>query len=138
MFQSYKRLLLCSGVSLSFGHGGNMSQRLKKNFELLKILKKAKPQQRKLLLKSAENSLILCLCECIDNVLRGNVKLSPAKKRQLSKYASILRKIVDRKTKVNRKRELLIQQGGFLPALLAPVIGIASGLIGELVGNLIK
>ncbi len=115
-----------------------MSKRLRKNFELLKILKKAKPNQRKILLESAENDLIYCLCECIDNVLRGNVKITAAKKKELAKYATVLRNIVDRRTKVHKKRALLVQKGGFLPALLAPVIGIASSLIADLVGNLVK
>ncbi len=120
----------------SFGYVGDMSKWLKKNIELLKILKKAKPKQRKLLLEAAENGLIYCLCECIDNVLRGNVKLSSVRKRELEKHKDVLRKIVDRKTKVQKKRNLLVQKGGFLPALLAPVLSIAAGLIGDLIGNL--
>ena len=114
-----------------------MSKRLAKNLDMLKILKTAKPQQRKLILQSANNDLIYCLCECIQNLLHGNVKISQKRKIELKKYANILRKIADRKTKVQKKREILIQKGGFLPALLAPVLGIASGLVGELVGKLI-
>ncbi len=115
-----------------------MSNRLKKHLELLKILKKTNPKHRKSILESADNSLILCICECIDNILRGNVKLSPAKKRELAKHVEILRQIADRKTKGQKKRSLLVQKGGFLPALLAPVIGIAGSLIGDLVGKLTK
>ena len=115
-----------------------MSKRLKKHLELLKLLKKSKPAQRKAILKFADKELIYCLCECIENTLNGNVKLSSAKHHQLSKSAKVLRKIVDRKTKVPKKRDLLVQHGGFLPALLAPILGVASGLIGDLVGNLIK
>lgn len=115
-----------------------MSKRIKKHLELLKILKKAKPAQRKALLESADNSLIFCICECIDNIIRGNVKLTAAKKRELAKHVDILRKVADRKTKVQKKRALLIQKGGFLPALLAPIIGIAGSLIGDLVGNLVR
>ena len=115
-----------------------MSKRLKKHLELLKLLKKSKPSQRKTILKLADKEFIYCLCECIDNTLKGNVKLTAAKHQQLSKSAKILRKIVDKKTKLPKKRELLVQHGGFLPALLAPVLGIASGLIGDLIGNLIK
>lgn len=114
-----------------------MSKRIKKHLELLKILKKANTKQRQALIQAADNSLILCICECIDNVLRGNVKLTAAKKQELAKYVTILRKIADRKTKVEAKRKLLVQKGGFLPALLAPVIGIAGSLIGDLLGNLI-
>jgi hypothetical protein len=115
-----------------------MSKRLQKNLELLKILRKAKPSQRKAILESADNGLIYCLCECIVNILHGNVRITANRKRELAKHVKVLREIADRKTKVGRKRNLLIQKGGFLPALLAPVIGIASSLIGDLVSGLIK
>lgn len=115
-----------------------MSKRIKKHLEILKILKKSKPNQRKALLEAADSSLIYCICECIDNILRGNVKLTAAKKRELAKYVGVLRKISDRKTKLDKKRALLVQNGGFLPALLAPVLTIAGGLIGDLVGGLIR
>jgi hypothetical protein len=56
----------------------------------------------------------------------------------LAKFSKTLREIVDRKTNLTKKRKLLVQKGGFLPALLAPIIGVATGLIGDLIGNLIK
>ena len=116
-----------------------MSKRLKKHIELLKLLKKTNKRcQRQHIFNCADKGLVLCVCECINNVLRGNVKLSPANKRELSQHKDILRKIVDRQTNVDKKRNLLIQKGGFLPALLAPVLSIAGGLISDLIGNLIK
>ena len=62
-----------------------MSKRLAKNLDMLKILKTAKPQQRKLILQSANNDLIYCLCECIQNLLHGNVKISQKRKIELKK-----------------------------------------------------
>ncbi len=115
-----------------------MSKRLHKHVELLKILKNSNPKQRKALLEAANNSLILCICECIHNLLRGNLRISSAKKQQLKKHTNILREIADRKTKVDKKRALLVQNGGFLPALLAPVLTVAGGLIGDLIGNLVR
>ncbi len=110
----------------------SMSKRLKKHIDLLKILKKANPQQRKALLQSCEKGLICCLCECIKNVLLGNVKISKAKHNVLAEHAVVLRKLSDRKTNIDQKRNLLVQKGGFLPALLAPVLAIAGGLISDL------
>ncbi len=115
-----------------------MSKRIKKHIKLLKVLKKAKPDERKIVLQTAENGLLFCLCECIKNVLNGNVDLSKARHCELAKHAGVLRKLADRKIPVHTKRNLLVQKGGFLPALLAPILGIASGLIGDLVGKLIK
>ncbi|MCP4345345.1 MAG: hypothetical protein GY795_07445, partial [Desulfobacterales bacterium] len=96
------------------------------------------PEQQKALLKVADDGLILCICECVDNVIRGNIKLTKKKKEDLSKHKNILRKLQDRQIAKDKKRKLLVQNGGFLPALLAPIIGIAGSLIGDLVGGLIK
>lgn len=115
-----------------------MSNRLKKHLPLLKLLKKANVEERIALLENTNNDFIKCLDECIDNFLRGNVRCSHVKREQLKKSAKVLRKIVHPKTSIKRKRELLVQRGGFLPALLAPLIGVASGLIGDLLGNLIN
>ncbi len=115
-----------------------MSKRLQNHIEILKVLKNSNPKQRKALLEAANNSLILCICECIHNLLRGNLKLSSAKKQELKKHARILRQIADRKTKVDKKRALLVQNGGFLPALLAPALAVAGSLVGDLIGNLVR
>lgn len=114
-------------------------KRLERNFELLKLLKKCKNKnQRNLILKLVENDCILCLCECAHNVLEGNLKMSKQKRSALKRFAPLLRELAEKKGSVAKKREFLVQNGGFLPALLTPVIGLASGLIGELVGKLIK
>jgi hypothetical protein len=115
-----------------------MSKQIKRHLEVLKVLKKATPKQRKVLIETANSGLINCICECANNIIRGNVKLTPAKKREIAKHIHILRKIADRKTKANTRRALIVQNGGFLPALLAPIIGIAGSLIGDLVSNLIQ
>ena len=114
-----------------------MSKRLQENLELLKLLKKAKAQDRKVILQNANKSLILCLCECIKNILEGNVKLKPAEKKRLARHADILRQVADRKLNTESKRKLLIQQGGFIPALVAPILGIAGSLVADLVGRLV-
>ncbi len=80
-----------------------MLRQLKKHIEISKILKKAKPQKRKLLLEAMENGLIYCLSECIDNVLRGAIKISSVRKRELEEHKGLLQKIVEQKTKVQKK-----------------------------------
>jgi hypothetical protein len=109
-----------------------MSARLKRNINFLKILQKASPKQRKAIIATGSQDLILCISEIVDNVLKGNVKLSPKQKKQLSRYKAILRQLGNKKLKATIRRKLLVQKGGFLSALLGPVIGIAAGLIGDL------
>jgi len=97
------------------------------------VLKKANKKQRNAILDSANKDLILCLCEVIDNVLAGTVKLSIKQKKDLSKYKSILRQLIDKKISINKKKQLLVQKGGFLPAVLGPALGLAAAILGQLI-----
>jgi len=110
-----------------------MSARLKRNLDFLRVLKKANTKQRKAILDTGSKDLILCLCEVIDNVLAGTVKLSSKQKKELIKYKSILRKLIDKKVTIKAKRRLFIQKGGFLPAILGPALGLAATIIGQLI-----
>ncbi len=114
------------------------TEKLEQYIDLLQLLQKAKPNQRKQLIQASNGEFIRLLCECCHNVLQGNVSLTPTRKRTLKRYACILRKLASRNDKdksLARKKDLLVQHGGFLPALLAPIVGIAGGLIGELIGR---
>jgi hypothetical protein len=53
-----------------------VSQRLKKHANELVYLQKARPCIRNHLITKADRSLVDCLCECADNILRGNVPLT--------------------------------------------------------------
>ena len=108
-----------------------MSARLKRNLDLLRVLRKSTPPQRKAILKNYGKDLILCICEIIDNLLQGTVRLSPAQKKTLSKHKSILRQLANKKRAVTEKKKILVQKGGFLPAVLAPVLSVAATLLGE-------
>ena len=74
---------------------------------------------RKAILEYADAELISAFCECAQNILRGTVQLTPREKGRLRRYTSDLRTIANRKTAVTRRRRILRQKGGFLPALLA-------------------
>lgn len=105
---------------------------------MLGVLAKSKPRQCRALLQCADKELIGCLCECIQNVTKGNVRIDGARKRRLAKHKAKLRKILDKRTKLGRKRQLLSQTGGFLPLLLAPIIGLAGSLIGDAISGAIN
>ncbi len=109
-----------------------MSIRLKRNLDFLRVLKKANPKQCKAIIQDGNKDLILCLCEVIDNILLGTIKLSPKQKKELCKYKKVLRQLVDKKVAITTKRKLFVQKGGFLPAILGPVLGLAATLFGEL------
>ena len=107
-----------------------MSRRLKDFAPTLKLLNRYSSAQKKRWLKrNLDNKLIVCLCECAKNLLRGNVPLSTKQRKALSKRKQALRKLSDKKISLKSKRRL-IQTGGFLGALLGPIVSILGGLFG--------
>lgn len=88
-------------------------------------LSKATPKNRRKILEKANLELIKSIVECIENVLKGNIELKKKCKEKLVRYKSILRKIFSSGNKLRTKKKIIVQNGGgFLPALLVPVISI--------------
>lgn len=113
-----------------------MASSLKRNIDYLKVLAKANDTQRKAIIQTADEDLILCICECILNVLEGNVRISPASKKKLQRYKSALRQVVGGDCSLDERRDIIEQKGGFLPILLTPILSIAGQLLAEtLVGR---
>jgi len=82
-------------------------------------------EQRKAVLKAADQRLIRGICECVFNTLKGAITLSPQEKEKLKKHKHILRKVVNKQkgSSWKIKKKLIVQKGdGFLAALL-PIIG---------------
>ena len=97
----------------------------KKHADILRALRHFNVRERTAFFRAADEKLIRCICECIFNVLCGNVSLQPEHKADLKKYACILRKLVQKKKgkrNLARKRRLIVQKGGFLPTLLIPIL----------------
>lgn len=94
---------------------------------LLQILQSAKPKLRKSILQNADAELISTLIECIYNTLNGNVILNKSETNKLKKFKNVLRKILNSKGRLSRKRQIIIQSGhgAFLPILLAPIVSAA-------------
>jgi hypothetical protein len=61
-----------------------VSQRLKKHANELEYLQKARPCIRNHLITKADRSLVDCLCECANNILRGNVPFTKLQNENLN------------------------------------------------------
>ena len=90
--------------------------------DMLNALESAKPRQRRALIATAENELIHKICELVLNVLNGNVALSESETSKLKRYKKVLRQLIDKRVKVRQKRQLLVQKGGFLSAIIGPAL----------------
>lgn len=115
-----------------------MAKRLKRNLNYLHMVHDAKAADRKYLLHHAKPDQILCLADCCHNVINGNVKLTQTQRNRLKRNANYIRLVADKNIKVPQKRKILSQKGGFLPALIAPIIGIVGSLVGDLVSKAIN
>ena len=105
-----------------------MSKRVKKHLPLLKMLCHANHNVAKAVMKTAPQDVLKAVCECAVNVLKGNVPLTSGQKNALRKHKKGLRELVQKKT-TQKRRKQIIQKGGFLGALLKPVLGVLGGLL---------
>lgn len=110
-------------------------KRLMENQHTLQVLKNCKPIVRKLIIKHGNSELIKTLCEICINTLNGNVKISPKCKNRLKSYKNSLRKLTAPKVKLQAKKKILVQRGGFLPVILSTIL---SGVIGSLIEKSLK
>ena len=97
-----------------------MSTCLKKNAQMLGVLAHTTPQMCKAIIGAADHELMTCLCECAQNILNGNVPLTKSHLKHLQLYRSDVRTLAKKRAPKHKKKKLL-QKGGFLSALLAPI-----------------
>jgi len=105
-----------------------MSAALRRNAPFLKLLYSSSPAIRKRILQShCSPDFVTCVCECAKNLLIGNVPLTASQKATLRRRYNNLRDLALKKTS-QRKRKQIIQSGGFLGALLGPIISVLGSL----------
>ena len=84
--------------------------------EALEKVKDCK-QKRNAIIDHAGKELVHCICDCVLNVLNGNIPLKYEEKKRLKRHRNWLRELVKKKTS-DKKRKHFIQEGGFLGALI--------------------
>lgn len=103
---------------------------IRSQLELLKQLSTCKDKYRNAIIKTGDKELVGALCECVYNVLLGNIKIEDDMKKNLHKYRLSLRKLVQ-KSALNQKKKILIQKGGFLKFLLPVIVSSLISLINK-------
>jgi len=106
-----------------------MSQRLEKYSTYLRKLHKANNRDRKKMLKKlkGDKEFVKCLCECAKNIIKGNVKLTDAQKQKICRRKQSFRKLALKKTSL-REKQKIVQSGGFLGALLGPIVSVLGSI----------
>ena len=91
-----------------------------------------KKKRHQLLKTLCDNDFTRAVCECCWNVVNGRVKLSPTTRQRLARHKKILRNISNKTLSLKKKKNTLIQSGGFasvLPLLIGPIISTISALL---------
>lgn len=107
-----------------------MSQRMKHNLDLLRVLARSSNKQRKAILQTCHVDLIKCLAEISLNVLKGVVPVDKTQKNRLRRYKTLLRSLADKSVSLKNKKKKLTQSGGnLLSYLLPPVLSVLGNLL---------
>ena len=108
-----------------------MSENLKHYAHVLKKFKRANSLKRKKILQQNLNKdFIHCICECCKNILNGNIKLTSRQLKDIRRRKHILRELIVKRISLAKKRKL-IQRGGFLGAILGPIVSVLSTLFNK-------
>jgi len=105
-----------------------MSARVKQYLPVLKRLRRMGDKAKREYVRRCDREFVDCVSECAKNVIKGNVPLSHRQKSNLRPKRHDLRAVSARKTSLRTKRKI-IQKGGFLGALLPPVLSVLAGLL---------
>ena len=116
-----------------------MAHRVHKCREKLEALAKVKDckQKRNRIIDEAGKDLVQCICDCVLNVLNKNIELKYEEKKRLKRHKDCLRELVKKKTS-DEKRKHLIQEGGFLGALIPTLVGLIGNLFGRSIMDRMK
>jgi len=103
---------------------------IQKNFKYLCCLS-APGDMCKSMVKTADKNLICAICECIQNVVNGNVKITKSMLNKLKPHKNVLRKL-QKKGTLKSKKKLLLQKGGSVFAYIIPAaLSVLTELLSE-------
>ena len=114
-----------------------MSKLLKAYLKTLNGVKRRSVSARKKFFKTCARGAVDCCCEIARNILNKNVPLTQRQLKCLRRHRNKFQELARVKTPISKKRKIL-QTGGFLPLLLAPLLGIASSIIGGVASKAIQ
>lgn len=107
-----------------------MSARLNRNVSKLKKFKKIRKQKE--CIQTADDDFIACLIECIYNIDKGRVPLTPEETKKLKRHIKTINRLARQRDIKNARQMLVSQKGGFFGSILAPILAsIATGLISK-------
>jgi len=114
-----------------------MTKCIERNKGFLKSLGQLATGRRKKLIKKASRDNIDALSEVALNTLLGNVPLNSLHKQKLKRHRTNIRHLAKKGVSLKKKKEFLVQKGGFLPLLIPPVLSMLAGLAANAVSHVV-
>ena len=105
-----------------------MSDRMKRYLPVLKRIRRMGEKAKRQYVRKCDKEFVNCVSECAKNVIKGNVPLNKRQMTNLRRKRNDLRTLSKKKTSLRTKRKI-IQKGGFLTALLPPVLAVLGSLL---------
>ena len=110
-----------------------MSLCVKKHLNFLCLLCNTHSTQQQALIETANPEQIRAICECVFNVLQGNISVPESIKGELAPHKQSLRDIADAKVPYKKKKEILVQKGGAIWGAMLPLaISSVASLINKI------
>ena len=78
--------------------------------------------------RKCDKEFLDCISEYAKNIIKGNVPLTSRQMTELRRKRHDLRALSAKKTSLRTKRKIL-QTGGFLTALLPPILSVLGSLL---------
>jgi len=110
---------------------------MKKYLPILKRINRLAENTNRQYVKKSSKDFLDCLSQCAKNVLLGNVPLSSRQNVKLRHSKNDLRLLSAKKTSLRKKRQI-VQKGGFLAALLPPVLCLLGGALTGIMQDAIR
>jgi hypothetical protein len=92
------------------------------NTTALRALASASAATQRLMIADATKDLIFTLVRLARDIIKGRLSVTPTQLKRIRPYERTLKDFIGAKTLSKRKRAL--QTGGFLGALLKPILGL--------------
>ena len=106
-------------------------KRLSKNAGAIRALAQANSAIRKSMIGNASKDFISCLVLCAQKIIKGQVNVSSHHLKKLRPFEHSLQRLIANRTETENKKRIL-QRGGFLGALIGPLVGVLPQLLAGL------
>ena len=102
----------------------------------LEELAKLKGKKRMNKVKEVKSCVISAISQLAKKCLKNKIYLKQCDFDKLKKYQDVLRSL-SKRSKIEEKREIISQKGGFLPLLIPPALSMVAGIVGNEISKLL-